>query len=280
MNNVFRTLVYGENVSLTLADTTEIVREGIRRHRLARGSAILFGKTISAMTFASACLKEEKGEISCSLRANGECGEIAVSGDRALSMRGYITNVQIAEERERPFTFGGSLTIVRDDGYSRPFVGTCALEEDGGVDESFEGYYRISEQLPTRIRTIVELDGEGACVFAGVVALQPLPFATADALQKTAALELSSVLSKLKTLGGERTIEETFGRDERAWDARCAAYRCKCSREYLSRVLVTLGEEQFREILREDGAVRLHCHYCNTDYAFTEEDAARLFPKK
>jgi redox-regulated HSP33 family molecular chaperone len=34
-----------------------------------------------------------------------------------------------------------------------------------------------------------------------------------------------------------------------------------------------------RQIIREDGAVRVHCHYCNTDYTFGEEDADQLFSK-
>jgi len=35
-----------------------------------------------------------------------------------------------------------------------------------------------------------------------------------------------------------------------------------------------------RSIIREDGAVRIHCHYCNSDYAFTDNDADELFLKK
>ena len=54
MKNLLRTLIYNEQVSLTLADTTEIVREGIRLHGLSKGSGYVFGKALSAMTFMSA----------------------------------------------------------------------------------------------------------------------------------------------------------------------------------------------------------------------------------
>ena len=50
--------------------------------------------------------------------------------------------------------------------------------------------------------------------------------------------------------------------------------------EYLAGVLVSLGEAQMREIIRADGALRVHWHYCNTDYVFTDEDADKLFPRK
>ena len=61
MKNLLRTLIYDGQVSLTVADTTEIVGEGIRLHGLSAASAYTFGKALSAMTFMSACLKNERG---------------------------------------------------------------------------------------------------------------------------------------------------------------------------------------------------------------------------
>jgi len=65
--------------------------------------------------------------------------------------------------------------------------------------------------------------------------------------------------------------------DKEVWDLREVQYKCNCSREYLTRVLVSLGNEQMQQIIKEDGAVRVHCHYCNTDYEFTEEDRRKIF---
>ena len=79
MNNVLRALVYDEQVSLTLIDTTELVREGKKRHALTPLSAYVFGKALSAMTFMSACLKGETGEISLSLKCGDTTEMIAVS---------------------------------------------------------------------------------------------------------------------------------------------------------------------------------------------------------
>ena len=281
MKNLLRTLIYDSKVSLTVADTTAIVQEGITRHELSQGSAVLFGKSISAMTFMSACLKNAVGEISLSLKANGESGEIAVSGNQRLFMRGYIENTKMdgGVYALNAFLGGGSLTIIRDDGYNRPFVGACALVEDGGVDESFEEYFRISEQLPTRIRTCVEFDGEGRLVFAGVVAVQPLPFAPKEVLEKVQSLDLDGLLASVKKDGVSAATKAAFEEDTSVWEERKAKYQCNCSRRYLLRVLVSLGEAQLRQIIQEDGAARIHCHYCNTDYEFTEEDADMLFPK-
>lgn len=284
MKNLLRTLIYNEQVSLTLADTTAIVQEGIRLHRLSRGSAYVFGKALSAMTFMSACLKNERGEISLSLKGDGACGEIGVSGNKALRIRGFIENTVLdgtaSLETERNALGNAAITIIRDDGYTRPFVGACALPENGGLDESFEEYFRISEQLPTRIATEVVFDENGMCVFAGLAALQPLPFAEEETLKKVDEWDLDSLLSALREKDVAACAKENFDTDESVWEERTAAYKCNCSRRYLTRVLVSLGETQMRQIIKEDGAVRVHCHYCNTDYEFTDEDADLLFPKE
>ena len=285
MKNLVRTLIYDGQVSLTVADTTEMVQEGARLHRLSAASAYVFGKALSAMTFMSACLKNERGEISLSLKGDGTSGEIGVSGNKQLRIRGFIGNTEAeggANEAAERVCLGqnAAITIIRDDGYNRPFVGACALPEQGGLDEGFEEYFRISEQLPTRIKTAVELDENGKCIFAGFVALQPLPFADEEVLKKVEDADLEILLSAVKTQGTAESVKQNFVLDDTVWEERKAAYKCNCSRRYLTRVLVSLGEAQMRQIIKEDGAVRVHCHYCNTDYEFTDEDADLLFPKE
>lgn len=282
MENVLRTLVYDGQVSLTLADTTNLVAEGIRLHKLSPVSATVFGKALSVMAFMSASLKNPEGEISFSIKSDGSCGEISVSGNFHQYLRGYIQETQAAGTcslRAQKDCLGenGSLTVIRDDRYARPFVGACAFPKNADEDGVFEEYYRISEQLPTRIKTLVELDESGNCVFAGVAVLQPLPFADEETLKKVDAFDLAALLDSAKTLGVQASVKQSFETDEKVWELKNAVYKCNCSREYLRGVLVSLGEAQMREIIKEDGAVLVHCHYCNSDYAFTEQDADEMF---
>ncbi len=284
MNNVLRVLIYNDEVSLTVVDTTAIVKEGIRLHTLSPASAYVYGKAISALTFASSGLKEEKGELSFTVQMGGEGVDFCGSGNKALFLRAFIGNPRIeglpdAESEKRALGTEGAFTLVRDDGYNRPFVGTCAFPEGGGFDEIVEEYYRVSEQLPTRIKTVAELDEKGECSFAGAIALQPLPFASKESLEKVEKLDLNELLKGLKGKTAANFVRESFQVGE-AWEERLAEYKCNCSREYLAEILVSLGKKQFDEIIQTEGAVEVHCHYCNRDYRFTAEDAERLFPKK
>ena len=218
-----------------------------------------------------------------SVRSDGKGGGIGVSGNRNLYLRGYVEEVNLpnVDGMER-LAYGedGVLTIVRDDGYNRPFVGACAFPEIGGVDEAFENYFSVSEQLPTYIKTAVEFDKDGSLIFAGVAVLQPLPFADTETLEKAKNTRLETLLQRVKEQGIENTAKTQFDCSKNVWESRFAQYRCNCSKPYLNRVLVSLGEQQVREIIKEEGALSVHCHYCNTDYTFTDTDADELFGKE
>ena len=281
MSNLIRTLIDEGWVSLTVADTTEMVKTAQKLHRLSKTSAQILGKALSAMTFMSSCLKNEQGEISLSFQTDGESGSIGVSGNRALTMRGYIQNTELTKDTEiSALGNKGAFTIIRDDGYNRPFVGTCAMPVGGDLDDGFEEYYAISEQLFTRLATKVEFDENGEVTFAGVIALQPLPFASEEIIVKTENAEIDFLFEQLKHKGVVATAKDNFKVDESVFDERFAQYKCNCSREYLSRVLVSLGEAELRRIIKEDGDIKVHCHYCNSDYSFDETDADELFKKE
>lgn len=281
--NVLRTLILDEQVSLTLADTTEIVRNARRIHGLSRAGAEVLGKFLSAATYMSAALKEESGEISFALHTDGACNQINVSGNHALRVRGYMENAQADGTPSQILGANGSFTVIRDDGYSRPFVGSCALPETASgvtVEGILEEYYRISEQLPTFFGCVVDFDDSGEVAFAGIAVLQPLPFTDE---QVVAALPKGEALQALVREVRENSLEEVavraFSAKKDGIKGRQATYTCNCSREYLLQVLTSLGEAQMRSIIREDGAVRVHCHYCNTDYSFDDSDADKMFKK-
>ena len=238
MANLLRTLIFNDQVSLTIADTTEIVREGMRFHNLTPASAYIYGRGMSAMVYMSSCLKEESGEISLSLKCEGEAADIGISGNRALNLRGYIANTEIEgganyESELRSLGNDGSITIIRDDGYNRPFVGSCGFPQQLSMDDIFEEYFRSSEQLPTYIATIVEIDEQGECVFAGVLALQPLPFAAEETLDKVWSVDLYEILETLKGKTVEEVVKANFEIQTKVWEVRNAQYKCNCSREYL-----------------------------------------------
>jgi molecular chaperone Hsp33 len=42
-------------------------------------------------------------------------------------------------------------------------------------------------------------------------------------------------------------------------------------------VLITLGQEEVKDILREQGSIDIDCEFCNEHYSFDEVDSKELF---
>jgi molecular chaperone Hsp33 len=272
MAKLLRTLIEDEQISLVAIDSTELVRHAQIIHNMTAEAARVFGRILTVATYMSCWLKDEDSQISVNFKHHGETGEACVSGDGAMHMRGYIYNPLAHDE-----TIGkGYMTVVRDDHYKTPFVGTCEMV-GGDVDENFEYYYRLSEQLPTYIATDAAFDEHGLCLAAGGIFLQPMPGADEVKSQyaKNAAREVKGFAKELKNAGMGALIEKIFG--VKTCEEREIEYRCSCSREYIAGVLHGMGENELREILRTEGKINVHCHYCNSDYDFYEKDIDEMF---
>ena len=53
-------------------------------------------------------------------------------------------------------------------------------------------------------------------------------------------------------------------------------YRCYCSRERVSRALISMGRKDLTELIAEQGQAELTCQFCDTVYQFSREELERL----
>ena len=276
---VFKCLVYNGAVSLTLIDGGTFCAEGIKTHALTGVSAEAFASALLFAAFSGAELKEPSGEVSCTLKTDGALKNLTVSCSAALDVRGCIDWAQ--DNGTCAFGRSGFLQVVQGDAYSRPFVGACALKYGGETlcaadffARNFKEYYRQSEQLPTEF--VMRADEKNnAYICAALQALPGSDGAWESAAKKTLGALIETYGKEIRNGGffqaAERAAAQVFNGIS-CVERRRAAYRCKCSREYLKGVLASLGKEEILAILAEQGKVTAHCHYCNKDYNFTKDD--------
>ena len=273
MNKLYKALIYDRQVSLSVLETTELVNDAIKIHGLCEGAAKTLGGLLTCCAYMSGCLKSEKGCVSLTIKAGGSAGTASVSGDVNLHIRGYIDGS--AEGKMD----GGYLTVVKDDGFFRPFVGASELVGDD-VSENLMQYFRMSEQIPTAVAVGVKLK-DGKCVSAGGVIMQLLP-GTSDLNRDKAEEKMQNFVNAAEVIekfGAEGVINEFFKDELKPEDIYLLfpEYKCNCSKEKIKNVILPLGEEELLNICEEEGGVKVHCHYCNTDYIFTKEDVLKLF---
>lgn len=271
-DGLFKSLVYKSGVSLTMIDGGEFCAEGLRLQKFEGEKANFFCEALLCTAFMSANLKEETGEISVTFKTNGRIQNATVSGNSRLQIRGCADEGEDTSDLALTGN-GGFLQVVRNDGYSVPFTGACALVcPDDSCGESFVAknvceYFRMSEQLPTYVVTTAD---SKAGIFV-CAALQALP-GCGTAWEEDAKERLSRVIKAYLSRGDFlAAAREVFG-ETTCEEYREPTYRCNCSREYLTDVLRSMGKEATDELFEKEGEIRVHCHYCNTDYVFFRSD--------
>ena len=280
---ILRGLVFDGEVSLAVADTTALVNEAIRVHGLSPLSAAALGRTLTVAAYMCSALKTEGSALSVTIKGNGVGGPIYVSGDKQLHMRGYIDNphAELPPNALGKLDVGGcvgrrgTFTVIRDDGEGIPFVGTSPLVS-GEIAEDLSAYFLTSEQRPTAVALGVKIGTDGTCVGAGGVFLQPLPGAGEEALDfaQRRIADYASVSSVIEREGARRVLADFGAENVSVRDVR---FVCHCSRERAASAVLAMGGADARALLAEQGAIRVHCHYCNTEYTFDEDDLRKLF---
>ena len=283
MSIIYKSLIFGGEISLAVLDTTELVNEAIRRHGLSPVAAAALGRTLTATAYLCSWLKEDESSLSVTVNGGGAGGKILAVGDGALNLRGFIENAQVdlPPRADGKLDVGtcvgktGVITVIRDDGTGIPFVGTSELVS-GELAEDFSYYFLTSEQRPTAIALGVKIGTDGTCLGAGGVFLQPMPFASEEAISYAEAeIAKYGAVSSVIERDGAEAILRAFGAEN--VEKRTASFSCRCSRTKAESAVLAMGEAEAHAVLKEEGKLSVHCHYCNTDYNFTEIELAELF---
>jgi molecular chaperone Hsp33 len=250
------------------------------------------GEAVAASLLLAATVKFE-GVLSLQLQGDGPVHLLLAQCTGGLGVRG------LARYQEDVHTGAGAGTGADADGIVN-LIGagnlTVTLETDDGTQryqgivpvagrrlaESLQVYFENSEQLPTRLW--LHADAFGA---SGML-LQKLPAAEAPPGADTAAVEdawrrvqlIGETLTpeELHTLADAEILRRLFNEDDvRLFEPAPVYFRCRCSRERVSRMLQGLGHAETRSVLAERGEVEVRCDFCNRAYVFDAVDVEQLF---
>ena len=166
------------------------------------------------------------------------------------------------------------ITITPDQG--RQYQGIVPLEGDT-LAQCLEGYFQQSEQLPTRLWLT-----SGNNRAAGLM-LQRLPdqVASRDAnrnqWEHLEALAGTLKMEELLDLPAETVLRRLFHETPpRLPEAQPLRFGCTCSRERTENALLSLGADELKTLLDEDGEATLTCDFCLSQQHFDAVDLAEL----
>lgn len=283
-SRLLRMTLKGGEARVFLCDTTEMAQRARDIHHASNTCSAALGRMLAAASIMGAGLKSEGDRITATINGGGPAGPIcAVAGpDGKVKVMIEHPEVELQLKPNGKLDVGGALgkdgqlTIMRSFGYGEPYVGRVNLVS-GEIAEDFAMYYLESEQTPS-ICALGTLVGE-EIISAGGILIQAMPGCSEellDALEIRAEL-FGSISQLLQDMALEELAYACFrGLDPEVLEEIPLELKCDCSREYIERVLLSMGEDEIRDLIRTQNGCEVTCHFCRSHYAFTGEELEKL----
>lgn len=275
-DHLYRFLFERANVRGQIVHLEDAYQGVIQRREYPPLLRDLVGQAMAAAALLSSTIKF-RGSLSLQVQGKGEQG-LTLLVVQATSQGGLRALARWEGELPDGASLGelcpeGYLAITIDPDEGERYQGIVALDS-GSLAEALDNYFENSEQLSTRVW--LTADAQRA---AGML-IQRLPGESldADAWNRAEALAATITADELLQLNAPTIIHRLFHEEDiRLFDPSPFHFQCTCSRERVGNVLRSLGQEEVRDILQEQGQVEVHCEFCNQAYHFDAVDAEQIF---
>jgi molecular chaperone Hsp33 len=248
----------------------------------------LVGEAVAAAVLLAATLKFE-GTLTLQLQGKGLVNLLVAQCTHDFKVRGMARHdpVTAAEGGDaagfRSLAGDGQIIVtVESNDRASSYQGVVPISGES-LAESLEAYFVQSEQLPTRV-LLAATPGVVAGMLvqrvAGVGGKQAPsdPAALQEAWMKADLAMQALTQAQLLADDIEQRLVRMFGDDEvRAFSGHDVIFECRCSRARVANVLRSLGVEEVRSVIAEQGSVTVTCEFCQKPYRFDPIDAEQLF---
>ena len=265
----------------------DLVERARNIHTLLPVATAALGRTLMAASLMGDAMKIDGSSLTLQIKGGGPLGTILAVSDEAGNVRGYVQNphVDLMEKAPGKLDVGravgetGSLTVIKDLGMKEPYVGTIDLLS-GEIADDIAAYFVESEQIPTACALGVLVGTDQSVTSAGGYLIQLLPGAGEDIITKIEAgvQRVGSVSHALEGgldgAGLLRAVLSDF--DLEILETHPVEYRCYCSRDRVTRALISMGREELSSLIQEQGQAELTCQFCDQIYRYSKEDLEEI----
>lgn len=274
-------------IKVSAVSTRDLTERARQIHKTLPVATAALGRLLAGASMMGNALKEEAASLTLQIKGGGPLGTLLAVSDHEGNVRGTVENpaVDIPLREDGKLDVGeavgnrGTLTVIRDLRMKEPYVGSVGLLW-GEIAEDIALYFVESEQVPTACGLGVLVDRDQSVLSAGGYLVQLLPGAgeeTAERLE--ASLRAAGPVTELLKADPdpEALLRAALpGLPLEVLEKRPIAYRCDCSRERMERALISLGREELRAMIDEQGSAELTCRFCDNVQRFSREELEAL----
>jgi molecular chaperone Hsp33 len=243
----------------------------------------LLGEAATAAVLLTATLKFA-GTLTLQLAGSGRVRLLVAQCTDDFQLRA-IAHHDLAAGEAADFSSlvgtGRLAVTVQPDATLTQYQGIVPLE-GGNLAECLQLYFDSSEQLPTRLKLAAD------ATRAGGMLLQKLPGSSSAgeghaAVLQTAWEDLQAGLASLSPpalleLSAEEAVRRVSGtHDCRLFGVTPVRFSCRCDETRVAELVRSLGIDEARAALAEQGALTVTCEFCGRAYRYDTVDVEQLF---
>ena len=287
MDELIRVIAKDAPIKAMAITGTALVERARQIHDTWPVATAALGRLLMAASMMGDMLKEEKGSVTLRVRGGGPLGTVTAVSDSEGNVRGYVQNpaVDVPRKAHAKLDVGaavggdGDLTVIKDLGMKEPYVGSVQLV-GGEIAEDIAAYFVESEQIPTACALGVLIAPDQSVQVAGGYLIQLLPgaddaviTAIEQGIAKVGAVTaaLDQGISALELL---RQVLSGF--ELEVLESSPVEYRCCCTRDRVSRALISMGRKELENMIEEQHGAELTCQFCDRVYQYSEENLRQL----
>ncbi len=287
MDQIIRMIAKDAPIKASAISARDLVERARNIHTLLPVATAALGRTLMGASMMGDALKEEKGALTLQIKGGGPLGTILVVSDSQGNVRGYVQDpfVDLMEIEPGKLDVGaavgtaGTLTVMKDIGLKEPYVGSIGLFS-GEIADDIAMYFVESEQIPTACALGVLVGVDQSVTSAGGYLIQLLPGADESVIEKIEAgvRRVGSVSRALESgMSAEDLLRAVLSDFElEVLETHPVEYRCYCSRERVSRALISMGREELNAMIEDQGSAELTCQFCDAVYQFSKQELEEL----
>ncbi len=273
-----------KGIRIYAAVTTDLVNEAISRHDCSPTAAAALGRTMTGALLLAANLKNQEA-ITISFQGNGPLGYITADATPYGYVRGYVGNphVDLPLKEDGKLNVGGAVgqgmvQVTRFTGLGEPMRGSCEIVT-GEIAEDLTNYLFTSEQTASSVGLGVLVGTDRKAMAAGGFVLQLMPDADEEIIsQVEEALKKVRPVSTMIAEGASAKdiISELMAGFEVDYlTTTQLSFRCKCNRERIEDVLLSLSHDDMQALV-DDGEAEVCCQFCGEKYHFEKDELVHL----
>lgn len=285
---IVRAMAGNGSIRAFAATTRNLVEYARNVHNTSPVVTAALGRLLTAGGMMGAMMKGQDDLLTLQIQCDGPIGGLCVTADSQANVKGYANRTDLIMP---PNYLGkldvgaalnqGTLTVIRDLGLKEPYSGQVPLTT-GEIGDDLTYYFAYSEQIPSAVGLGVLMNRDNTVAQAGGFILQLMPFADEKVIDRLEE-NVNAITSVTDLLEQGMTPEEILdyaltglGPVE-ITDRIPTAFKCNCSRERVTKALITMGKKELRSLIGEGKDVELNCQFCNSHYVFSPEELEEIY---